>query len=308
MLAIFSALIPIFMLVIAGHVVRRLVLPQSEPWVGIEQLSYYVLFPALLIDTLAHADLSRVPIGGVGGALMAAVILMSGLCLALRPLLHRTGVDGPAFTSLFQGATRWNTFVALAIAANLYGGRGIELASVAMVAQIPLLNIINVWVLDRYASKTRPHWRATLLTLAKNPLIWSCAIGLAINLLRLPIPGPAHTFAAGLGSSSLPLGLLVVGASLKLDDLIRPKASALVATALKLVVMPTLAVGLGVAFALSGPALAVVACCSSVPSASNSYILARQLGGDAPLMAQILMMQTLLAVVTMPIIIGLVSQ
>jgi malonate transporter and related proteins len=307
MLAIFSALIPAFMLIIAGYIVRRLVLPEAEPWVGIEQLSYYVLFPALLIDTLARADLSSVPVGGVGGALIAAVILVSGLCFALKRFLHRAGVDGPAFTSFFQGATRWNTFIALAIAADLYGSRGIELASVAMVAQIPLLNIINVWVLDRYASKTRPHWRSTLVILAKNPLIWSCAIGLAISLMHLPIPEPIHAFGAGLGSSSLPLGLLVVGASLKLDDLFRPQAAALLTTIIKLFVMPAIALGIGAALGLSGASLAVVACCSSVPSASNSYILARQLGGDAALMAQILLMQTLFAVVTMPIAIGLVS-
>jgi len=307
MFAVFSALIPVFMLIIAGLLIRRLALPEPEQWVGIELLSYYVLFPALLIDTLARADLSRVPIGGVGGALAASVVLMSALCLALLPLFRRTGMDGPSFTSLFQGATRWNTFVALAIAENLYGAPGVELASVAMVAQIPLLNIINVWVLDRHASKSRPHWRATLVTLAKNPLIWSCAIGLVLNLLHVPVTGPVHAFADGLGRCSIPLGLLVVGAGLKLGDLIRFDATVLIATILKLLVMPAFALGLGLAFGLSGVGLAVVACCSAVPSATNAYILARQLGGNAPLMAHILAVQTLLAVVTMPIAIGLVT-
>jgi malonate transporter and related proteins len=307
MFAVFSALIPVFMLIVAGHLIRRLLLRDAEQWVGVELLSYYILFPALLIDTLARADLSRVPIGGVGGALAVSVVLMSGLCLALLPLLRRTGVDGPTFTSLFQGATRWNTFVALAIANNLYGDLGVELASVAMVAQIPLLNVVNVWVLDRYASKSPPHWRTTLATLAKNPLIWSCAIGLALNLAHVPIPGPVHAFADGLGRSSIPLGLLVVGAGLSLDQLMRPGATALIATLLKLIVMPALAIGLAIVFGLSGASLAVVACCASVPSASNAYILARQLGGNAPVMAHILAVQTLLAVITMPIAIGLVA-
>jgi malonate transporter len=307
MFAVFSALIPVFMLIIAGYVIRRFLLRDAEQWVGVELLSYYVLFPALLIDTLARADLSRVPIAGVGGALSAAVVLMSGLCLASLPLLDRTGVDGPTFTSLFQGATRWNTFVALAIANNLYGDLGVQLGSVAIVAQIPLLNVINVWVLVRYASKSPPHWRATLVTIAKNPMIWSCVIGLALKLTHVPIPGAVHAFAEGLGSSSIPLGLLVVGASLSLDQLMRPDTTALIATLLKLVVMPALAIGLGILFGLSGAGLAVVACCASVPSASNAYILARQLGGNAPVMAHILALQSLLAVITMPIAIGLVA-
>ena len=76
---------------------------------------------------------------------------------------------------------------------------------------------------------------------------------------------------------------------------------------LKLVVMPAIAIALGLAFGLSGASLGVVACCAAVPAASNAYILARQLGGDAPLMAQILTLQTMLAVFTMPVVIALVA-
>ena len=85
------------------------------------------------------------PIGGVGGALLLAVLIMAAFCLALRrPLAATLGVDGPAFTSIFQAATRWQTFVALAVANNLYGDAGVALASVAMVAMIPVLNVMTV--------------------------------------------------------------------------------------------------------------------------------------------------------------------
>ena len=84
---------------------------------------YFLLFPALLIDTLALADLSKVPVATVGGALLIAVLLMGALCLALRPLFIRwLRIDGPAYTSLFQGATRWQTFAALAVAVPAFGG------------------------------------------------------------------------------------------------------------------------------------------------------------------------------------------
>jgi malonate transporter len=307
MTAVLAALIPVFVLIAAGNLARRWVMPDPEQWAGVEILSYYLLFPALLIDTLARADLSRVPIAGVGGALIVSILVMSALCFALLPLLTRAGVNGPDFTSLFQGATRWNTFVALAIANSLYGDTGVQLASVGMVAQIPLLNVINVWVLDRYASRRPPHWRLTLGTLVRNPLIWSCAIGLALNLAHIPFAGLVHDVAEALGRTSIPLGLLVVGASLALSDLFRPDATALIATALKLVVMPALAIGLGIALGLTGTSLAVVACCSAVPSATNAYILARQLGGNAALMAHILAIETLAAAITMPIAVGLVS-
>src|SRR4029077_16053407 len=114
--------------------------------------TYYVLFPMFLIQTLVKADLDKVPVAGVGGALLLSALLMALLCLALRPLLARCDVDGPAFTSIFQGATRWQTYVALAVSGNLFGDAGLALASVAMVAIIPLVNVFSVAVLVRYAS------------------------------------------------------------------------------------------------------------------------------------------------------------
>lgn len=306
MLTVIASLVPVFLLIALGFALRRILLTEELHWTGLEQLVYYVLFPALLIDALGRADLSSVPIAGVGGAMFLTVVVMSALCFALRPLLAATlGLDGPGFTSVFQGANRWQTFVALSMADSLFGQRGLALASVAMVAMIPLLNVLCVWVLARYASPGRTSWTTTLGAIARNPIIWGCIIGLAINLSRIPIPHPLYDFAGSLGRCSLAIGLLVVGAGLQLDGLMRPRPAAIVTVVLKLVAMPIIAMTLGHLFGVTGTSLAVVACCASVPSASNGYILARQMGGDAPLLAQILVLQTFLAVVTMPIFITL---
>src|ERR1700759_3252493 len=131
MAIVIAALAPVFILIVLGVVLKRTLMRLETQWHGLEQLTYYVLFPMLLIQTLIKADLTKVPIAGVGGALMIAVVIVSGVCLMLRPLLARKGVDGPAFTSVFQGAIRWQTYVALSVARNLFGADGLALASVA---------------------------------------------------------------------------------------------------------------------------------------------------------------------------------
>ena len=87
----------------------------------------------------------------------------------------------------------------------------------------------------------------------------------------------------------------------------RPSLAASVAVLLKLVLMPVIAVALALKFGLSGSDLAIVTACAAVPASSSAYVLARQMGGDAPLLAQIITLQTILAAVTMPIAIALVS-
>ena len=306
MTAVLAALLPVFLLMVMGFALRRYLLKEDAHWIGLERLVYFVLFPALLIQTTARADLSRVPVGGFGGALLLAILTMAALCLALRPLLSRAGVDGPAFTSVFQGATRWQTFVGLAVANNLYGDAGVALASVAMVAMIPVLNVMSVSVLATYARPQRLAWPELLLAIAQNPLIWACVVGFALNLSRLPVPQIVHEFADALGRSSLALGLMVVGAGLRVGELMRPGLAASLTVFLKLIAMPAFAISYALLFGLSGVNLAVVALSASVPAASNSYILAKQLGGDAQLMAQILTLQTVVAALTMPLILSLV--
>lgn len=307
MIAVVAALVPVFLLIVTGYLLRRWLISEDAHWLGLERLLYYVMFPALLIESLSRADLSKVPVLAVGGTLLAAVLLMAALCLALRPMLTRAlDADGASFTSLFQGATRWQTFVALAVAGNLYGDLGLALASVAMVAMIPVLNAMSVWALVRYASTSTPDWRAVLITIARNPFIWACFVGLALNSVSSWIPHPVHAFVDALGRSSLALGLLIVGAGLRIEEMIRPNGVTMVTCVLKLTVMPAIAIGIGHACGLSGVNLSVVACCASVPASSNSYVLARQMGGNAPLMAQILTFQTALAAVTMPIVLTLV--
>ncbi len=307
MAIVIAALLPVFLLIVLGFVLKRSLMRLETQWHGLERLTYYVLFPALLVQTLVKADLSSVPVAGVGGALLLSVLVMSLLSLGLRPLLSSFAVDGPAFTSIFQGATRWQTYVALAVSGNLHGEIGLALASVAMVAIIPLVNVFSVAVLAHYASPEKQSVRAIAMTVVRNPLIWACAIGLAINVTHIPLPRIWHEVADALGRSSLGIGLLVTGAGLHLEGMFRPSLAASVAVFLKLILMPVLAIALALWFGLSGSNLSIVAACSAVPASSSAYVLARQMGGDAPLLAQIITLQTILAAITMPIAIALVA-
>jgi malonate transporter len=304
---VIAALMPVFLLIVLGAVLKRTLMRLETQWHGLERLTYYVLFPMLLIQTLVKADLTTVPVAGVGGALLLSALVVSLLCLALWPLFKRMNVDGPAFTSIFQGATRWQTYVALSVSRNLYGVAGLALASVAMVAIIPMVNVFSVAVLAHFAAPERQSGRAIAMTVVKNPLIWACAIGLLINLIHLPLPKIWHEVADALGSSSLAIGLLVTGAGLHLEGLLRPSVAAAAGVILKLILMPVLGVALALWFGISGTSLVIVAVCSAVPTSSSAYVLARQMGGDAPLLAQIITLQTILAAITMPIAIALVA-
>lgn len=308
MLDVLDSLLPVFLVIATGWATRAAGIIDDRQWAGFERATYYIFFPAVIIDTLVRADLREVPVLGIGGALVGGILCTAALLIALRrPLARWCAVDGPAFTSVFQGATRWNSFVAIALAASLFGKPGVTLIAVAVAAMIPLLNVLAVAVLVRYAGGPPQRPRDILRTLVTNPFIWSCAVGIALNILNPPLPKALLNYADMLGRASLGAGLLVVGAGIDLGRLARPQAAHTVSILLKLAAMPALVCGFATLFGVSGTGFAIAMLAASVPTASGSYILARQLGGDAPLMAEILTLQTLLAMATLPLMLAFLA-
>lgn len=173
--------------------------------------------------------------------------------------------------------------------------------AIAIAAMIPLLNMMCVLVLARYAVGVPMSAGATLRSIVLNPFIWSSAVGLVLNQVQWMLPGSLVTYLDILGRAALGAGLLVVGAGLDLHRLAKPRLGHGLAIGLKLVVMPLLAWTIARQFGISGPALTMTVVAAAVPTATAAYFLARDLGGDAPLMAEITTMQTLLALATLPV-------
>jgi malonate transporter and related proteins len=306
--SVLASLVPVFLVIVAGWAARVTGFVEEQHWPGIEKVTYVVFFPAIIIYTLARADLSQVPVLGMGGAMVAGILVMATILLAARPMLEtRLGISAASFTSLFQGCTRWNTFVGLAVAGAMFGDLGLALMAVAVAAMIPLLNVLAIAILVRFASGTPQSPRAILKTIATNPFIWSSLTGIFLNVTGLPLPGPVSTFIGILGNAALAAGLLVVGAGLDLRRLATPRVAHWLAIGLKMIVLPVIGVVIARLAGVTGDDLTIVAIAMTVPTASGGYILAKQMGGDAPLMAEIITLQTLVAMVTMPIMITLLT-
>lgn len=301
-------ILPVLLLIALGYAIRRVEIVGSAGQVGIDRITYYVLFPALIVLSLATTDFSTFPALAIGMTLLSAVVVMSVVCMALRPALYcRLRCDGPAFTSLFQGATRWNTFIALPLAGSLYGNYGLAVISVAIVAIVPPVNLVCVAVLARYAAKSPPSFAGTLRAVLRNPLIWACIIGIALNAMGTVLPGAVATAMDLVGAAAIPMGLMAVGMGLEPAALRRPKPVLLLSTALKLGLMPAIGLSLALVYGVAGEALGAVAIALSVPTATNAYVLAREMGGDAPLMAEMITFQTAIAMATMPLWIALAT-
>jgi predicted permease len=296
-----AALLPAFGLIALGYGLRRLGFPGPRFWRGAESLTYYLLLPALLVHGLSGAQFAVVDPLPTAGAIALASLLLTALVLALRPALR---VDGPAFSSVYQGALRPNIYVAIAAAVGLGGEAGLLQASIVIAVFVPLANVLSVAVLAAYAHP-RAGLTHALWAVLRNPMVLACALGLSLNLLGIALPELLRSLLQGLGRAALPIGLLAVGAGLQLALLARARGVVVLGAALKLLVFPGIALGVGLVLGLGPLATAVVVAFAAVPGSGSAYVLAGQLGGDQPLLAAMISLQMLLAVLSLPLMLWL---
>lgn len=305
MLAVFHALVPTFLLIIAGYGLRRIRVFDSLFWIGIDRLFYFVLFPVLLARTCANARLGGLDLGPLAAALLLGAGLVAAALLATRRLV---AADGPAFTSVFQGVTRFNSVVGVGIAQALHGPQGLAVFGLCMAVMIPTLNVWCVAVLARYAAPGNvPTWWQQAKAVARNPLILGCLAGFALNVTGIGLPGPLDPTAKTMADAAVALGLLAAGAGLDLRAIGGGGRAVVIALAGRLVVMPVAVWLMCRLFGVDGLTREIAVLWAAMPTAPASYTLARQMGGDARIMATTITLMTLTAALTMPIMLALLD-
>ncbi|TBU78437.1 AEC family transporter [Phytopseudomonas daroniae] len=283
------ALWPLFALIVSGYELRRRGFPSEAFWPGAERLNYFILFPALLFNSLATAPLDNPQLP----RLALAVLLGLGIAwLALLIVRRLRGWPASRFGAFSQGILRFNTYLGLAAVGSLFGQPGLTLAALMLALMVPAVNVLSVWSLT---AERGVSVRSLLLPIIRNPLILACLAGALVNLSGLGLPGGSDRLLSLLAAASLPLGLLCVGAALKPEQLGGEVPALAWNSLLRLLLMPLLA--FAVAYALQLPAMesTVLVLFFALPTAPTSYVLTRQLGGDGNLMAGIITLQHLLA-------------
>ncbi|HFF8521959.1 TPA: AEC family transporter [Providencia rettgeri] len=293
---------PLFALIAIGFILRRTRLFSPDFWPGAEKLNYFILFPALLINSLASAPLNNPKLAYLGSAILCILAISSLLVLISKYLCK---ITVPRFGAHIQGITRFNTYLGLAIVADLFGKEGVAVAAVIMAILVPSCNVIAVLALS---SGKKVSVKQLLLPIIKNPLILSCVIGILLNLSPVGLPFGSEQLLKLLAAASLPLGLICIGGALQTTTLRKEFKPIILSTLLRLLAMPVLTLIMAKLFSLPNLETILLVIFFAIPTAPTAYILTRQLNGDSQLMAGIITLQTIIAVFTLPIVLSFVMQ
>ena len=287
-----ALLLPDFLLIALGWVVCRRTALGRPIWDGVERLVYYLLFPALLFQSILRHPLRLGEVWSLGASALGVIAAGVAMAYALRRL---PGVDARLHASGQQTAFRFNSYVALALAERLAGAQGLAWMGLILALCVPLCNVAAVWPLARHSGQ------GYLRELSRNPLILATLGGLAGNLLGLRLPELASTVIARIGAAALPLGLMAVGAGLQFGALRESPRLATALMGIRHLALPAVAIVFVTALQLPAPQQAVVVAFAALPTASSAYVLAVRMGGHGPFVAGLVTLSTLLAMAGLPL-------
>lgn len=291
-----DAFVPAFGLIALGAFLKRRLLREDAIWAGIEKLVFWVLLPCLLASSLSSVDLGALSLGGMAATLWLALLIGAVASLLLA---RAFGQEHPAATSVLQGGIRFNNLLGFALTGAVFGPPGTALAAVTVGLIVPCVQVI-VTLAFAIGGGARPRPLAALRQVAANPLLLSCAAGFVLAALG-GLPSGIGPLMRILGQASVSLGLLAVGAALGAEAMRDRLSLQGATTALKLVALPALTLALAHLFGLDPLPATIATVFMAQPTATTAYVMARMMGGDAPLMAAMTTLQHVVAVATLPL-------
>lgn len=290
---------PIFVIVLLGFLLRRQRLIDESFINTSSRLVFMVALPTLVFMAIAGTDFHAV----FNPALLGFVFLATLLSFVAIWWLAARWIKAPEDLGAFvQGAFRSNFgIIGMALSFNLFGNDGLSKAAMILALVIPMYNVLSVVVLTVTTNRGTTGGVSILQILraiALNPLIIAVILALPFSYFSLHLPAALDTTGKYFANLTLPLALLAIGGSLDLKSLRNSSITAFWATLTKLLLLPLLMVPLAALLGFSGVELALLFVLFSSPTAAAAFVMARAMGANAQLTANIILTTTLGSILT----------
>jgi len=288
----FSITGPIFIMLGLGIALKRWGLIEDRFIETGSKLVFTVTLPALLFLSVVKADLQQV---GNVNLFLFAIIANTLTYLIFEVLAHWLIKNKSETGVVVQGAFRANTgIIGLAYVSNAFGETGLVVGSLYVAVITVLYNILAVITLTRSSLGSQSLSIGYLLrSIVKNPLIISICAAVPFSLLQIDIPTAFLTSGRYFADMTLPLALLCTGASLDLKQLRQDSSNANFSACGRLIIAPLLITLLGYLLGFRDLELGIIFLMSAAPTAAASYVMARSMGANAKLAANVIAMTTL---------------
>lgn len=218
---------------------------------------------------------------------------------ALTYLLYYKKIsDRKEFAVIIQGIYRGNfVLFGIPVAENIYGEAGISKVSMLVSLIVPIYNVIAVLTLEYYSGKNI-NWKKILKSTITNPLIVGSFSAIFCIKFGIELPKPIYKTLFDLAKIATPLSFVILGASLKIGNIMKNLNKLISINFMKLVVNPFLTIVCGYYLGFSGPELVAFLAMSACPTAVSSFTMAKEMDVAGDLAGEIVASTTIFSIFT----------
>lgn len=278
MAGVFEGFAVIGALVLVGYLLGRFDVLGDGARLVLNRFVFFVAAPALLFTVVADAE-PRVLFSPILAVSAASAGLAAGVYVLVARLAWRRDLGSATVGALASAYVNANN-IGLPVAVYVLG-------SAAYTAPVILLQLIvfaplALLILDGATSERRRSRAGAVLTAVRNPIVIGTLLGLVVSVSGIRLPDVAVEPLRLLGGASVPLMLTGFGMSLfgsRPLAVVGERRDVLLATALKLLVMPAVALLLGaLVLRLPAGALHAAVVLAALPTAQNVLTYAVRYG------------------------------
>lgn len=283
----FNAVAPMFIIMAAGYVARLAGLVREDDVTRINSISFRAFMPCLIFKNLYTSDFSSAVNPQVIIFAVCSVLAVFGLSLLAVMLTARTPGDRGV---MVQGIFRSNyVAIGIPIATALLPDGDLGVVALLIGVVVPIYNVLAVVTLEAFRGG-RPRLGPVLKGIALNPLIIGSALGLLAVGLKIKLPSVLESAISQIGNAATPLQIFVLGSFFKFSGLGKYARQLTFVTVGKLVAVPALTLTAAYLLGLRGAEFVAIVACFTTATAMASFPMAQQMGGNAVLAGDIVVL------------------
>ncbi len=283
-------LLPIFLIAGAGLILARAtnLNPRS-----LSQVIFYIFSPCLIFTLITQSKLESGMMGRVVLYTVFACLLIGCITWIIGKLLKLEGAlfSGVLITSMFMNSGNYGLPVVL----FAFGPIALGYASLFFVINVGLTYTLGTVI----ASMSTMSLPKALLNLFKLPMLYAMLLAILFSYTGWKIPLPIERAIKLLGEASIPSMLVLLGLQLKTASLIGRIKPVTLASSMRLVVSPLLAILLLPLFGLVGPARQAIIIEAGMPAAVLTTMLATEFNSEPSFVTAVVFITTLLSPLTL---------
>lgn len=297
MLNVVNTIIPLFAIIALGWGLRNRKIFEPSLVGSLNQLVYYLAIPAMIFREVSRTSFqSHFHPTLLLGMLLPVMVVFVLVLLGKNFLSVPRALVGTFLQTSFHGNLG---YIGLAVAYYFLGSEGFSRAGILAGFLMLLQNVLGVMALELFSGRQQGNKPFFFLKkIVGNPVLISAMAGILFSVYGIGIPGILDQSLKIISGMALPLALLIIGASLSFDLIKSHLRLVLMTGALKLLGLPALGILMFHGFGLSAsqfvPALILLAS----PTATITYVMAREMDGSPELATAAVSLTTLLSSVT----------